>query len=223
MHGVWSRGSKTKRKTNEDLKRDCQKDCRARKLNTEDAMDRSKWRKLIKDVRWSGWVWVGECFFLYRPTRVVPDQGPLNGCLCVCYPRDAMLTWVLAVALCLSMSVSECHKSEFCQNGWMNRVGFWPGSFLLLCVGRKCGYLLVVACPWLQWLSSVSPLCHCQKDNVFCSDFSVTSINKYNKDEFCENIVKDMQLKPKSTVVRLQNIPPGLMLSSDEWRNTVSL
>ena len=26
-------------------------DCQARKLNTEDAMDRSKWRKLIKDVR----------------------------------------------------------------------------------------------------------------------------------------------------------------------------
>ena len=27
------------------------KDCQACKLNTEDAMDRSKWRKLIKDVR----------------------------------------------------------------------------------------------------------------------------------------------------------------------------
>ena len=27
------------------------KDCQPRKLNTEDAMDRSKWRKLIKDVR----------------------------------------------------------------------------------------------------------------------------------------------------------------------------
>jgi len=26
-------------------------DCLARKLNTEDAMDRNKWRKLIKDVR----------------------------------------------------------------------------------------------------------------------------------------------------------------------------
>ena len=25
-------------------------DCQARKLNTEDAMDRSRWRKLIKDV-----------------------------------------------------------------------------------------------------------------------------------------------------------------------------
>jgi len=31
-------------------------DCQARKLNTEDAMECSKWRKLIKDVRRSGWV-----------------------------------------------------------------------------------------------------------------------------------------------------------------------
>ena len=28
---------------------------------------------------------VGECFFWYRPTRVVLDQRPLNGCVCVCY------------------------------------------------------------------------------------------------------------------------------------------
>jgi len=27
-----------------------EKDCQAHKLDTEDAMDRSKWRKLIKDV-----------------------------------------------------------------------------------------------------------------------------------------------------------------------------
>jgi len=27
---------------------------------------------------------VGECFFWYRPTRVVPDKRPLNGCVCVC-------------------------------------------------------------------------------------------------------------------------------------------
>ena len=58
-------------------------DCQARKMNKEDAIDRSKWRKMIKDVRWSGWMWVGECFFWYRPTRVVPDQRPLNGCVCV--------------------------------------------------------------------------------------------------------------------------------------------
>ena len=27
---------------------------------------------------------MGECFFCYRPTQVVPDKGPLNGCVCVC-------------------------------------------------------------------------------------------------------------------------------------------
>ena len=36
-------------------------------------------------VSWSGWVWVGECFFWYRPTRVVLDKRPLNDCVCVCY------------------------------------------------------------------------------------------------------------------------------------------
>ena len=27
---------------------------------------------------------MGECFFWYRPTRVVPDKRPLNGCVRVC-------------------------------------------------------------------------------------------------------------------------------------------
>jgi len=40
---------------------------------------------MIKEARWSGWVWVGECFFWYRPTRVVPDQRPLNGRCCCCF------------------------------------------------------------------------------------------------------------------------------------------
>jgi len=61
------------------------KDCQGCKLNTEDAMDRSRWRKLIKDVPWSGWVWEGECFFWYCPTWVVLDKKPLNGCVCVTY------------------------------------------------------------------------------------------------------------------------------------------
>ena len=65
-------------------------DCQARKLNKEDAIDRCKWRKVIKDVRWSGWVWVSECFFWYRPTRVVLDKGPLNGCVCVYYTHTAL-------------------------------------------------------------------------------------------------------------------------------------
>jgi len=50
-----------------------QKDCQTRNLNREDAMDRGRWKKLIKIGWWSGW-WVGECFFWYRLAWVVPDK-----------------------------------------------------------------------------------------------------------------------------------------------------
>ena len=73
-----------------------ERDCQAHKLNKEDAVDRSRWRKLIKDVWWPGWVWVGECFFWYRPTWVLPDNGPLNGCTCVCVFHAS---WSFAVNL----------------------------------------------------------------------------------------------------------------------------
>ena len=49
-------------------------DCLARNLDKEDAMDRSKWRKLIKDVRSSGPVWVG----VYSGTGL-PGQSWSNG------------------------------------------------------------------------------------------------------------------------------------------------
>ena len=44
---------------------------------------RVNWTKRMLWIVVNGWTWVGECFFWYRPTRVVPDQGPLNGCVCV--------------------------------------------------------------------------------------------------------------------------------------------
>jgi len=84
MRGVWSKGSRRRERPKRTWREVVREDCQARKLNTEDAMDHSKWRKLIKDVRWSGWVWVGECFFWYWLTQVVPDQRPLNCCVCVC-------------------------------------------------------------------------------------------------------------------------------------------
>ena len=34
---------------------------------------------------------MGECFFWYWPTRVVPDQRPLNGCVCVCMLLNAVI------------------------------------------------------------------------------------------------------------------------------------
>ena len=77
-------GSSPRGRPKKTWKEVVREDCQARKLNKEDAMDRCKWRKMIKEARWSGWVWVGECFFWYRPTRVVPDLGPLNGRCCCC-------------------------------------------------------------------------------------------------------------------------------------------
>ena len=77
-------GPRPRRRPKRTWREVVEKDCQARKLNKEDAIDRSKWRKLIKDVRWSVWVWVGECFFWYRPTLVVPDKRLLNRCVCVC-------------------------------------------------------------------------------------------------------------------------------------------
>jgi len=44
------------RGTGEDLGEGVREDCQAPKLDKEDAMDRCKWMKVIKDVRWSGWV-----------------------------------------------------------------------------------------------------------------------------------------------------------------------
>jgi len=41
---------------------------------------------------------VGECFFWYRPTRVVPEQRPLNGC-------------VVCVCVCVLLVRIECKKS----------------------------------------------------------------------------------------------------------------
>ena len=78
-------GSRPRGRPKKTWKEVVREDCQGRKLNKEDATDRCKWRKVIKEAQWSGWVWVGECFFWYRPTRVVPDQRPLIGrCCCYC-------------------------------------------------------------------------------------------------------------------------------------------
>ena len=55
MHRLWSKGFQGKRKTKEDLDRGVEKDCQAHKLNKEEAINRSRWRKLIKDDWWTWW------------------------------------------------------------------------------------------------------------------------------------------------------------------------
>jgi len=49
-------GPRPKRRPKRTWREVVRKDCQARKMNKEDATDRCKWRKMIKDVRRSGWV-----------------------------------------------------------------------------------------------------------------------------------------------------------------------
>ena len=69
-------------------------------------MDRSRWRKLIKDDQ-DGCVWVNVSSGTGW-TRVVRDKGPLNGCVCMCinvsrhrsvvYPiKTAVSCWILCI------------------------------------------------------------------------------------------------------------------------------
>ena len=125
MYGVWSWGSKTKRKT-------------------RGPGDHCKLRKMIKDVRWSGWVWVGECFFWYWPTRVVPDQRPLNGCVCVICCQLAEQVWF-----------GSCRWLQclWLLNSTVARL--FAVVFLGLCLGAPWdGLGLAIFCIWPSW-------CHC--------------------------------------------------------------
>jgi len=75
---------------------------------------------VIKEVRWPGWVWAGECFFWYRPTRVVRDKRPLNGCCCCCTLTRKIIVWkmwirwgLLSVVSHSFLKVCTCNNCNF--------------------------------------------------------------------------------------------------------------
>jgi len=80
---------------------------------------------MIKEARWSGWVWVGECSFWYRPTRVVPDQRPLNGRCCCC---------------CILLNSGSDLSFGCCNEAWTGLVELQTVSCIPL---------------WLQWALSL--------------------------------------------------------------------
>ena len=59
-------------------------DCQACKLNKEDAMDRSRWRKLIKGYLMIRTDVTGRMFLLVLAHPGSPVQAPLNTCVHVC-------------------------------------------------------------------------------------------------------------------------------------------
>jgi len=114
-------------------------DCQAHKLNTEDAMDRRKWRKLIKDVdNQDGCEWAS--FFRYRPTWVVPDQWPLNSCVCVCVLIYSQATVITREQMILTMTynvhlhrmiklnssqLSTSSVTPASASAWLRGSGYW--------------------------------------------------------------------------------------------------
>ena len=67
--------------------------------------------------------------FWYQPTRVVPDKGPLNGCVCVC-----VCVCVLVVTLqsrrrskCFSTRHKATRKNKAHTSRWKSE--FYPGLF----------------------------------------------------------------------------------------------
>ena len=101
------------------------KDCQACGLNREDVMDRIRWMKQIRDDWWPRWVWVGECFFWYRLTRVFPDKiqsAVKRLCVCVCVVCVTLLAqymlWCnVCLSVCLSVSLSVCLSVCLSQAG----------------------------------------------------------------------------------------------------------
>ena len=51
---------------------------------------------------------MGECFFWYRPTRVVPDQRPLNGRCCL-----LLLVYVRSIDSLLSLACGGVMVTAF--------------------------------------------------------------------------------------------------------------
>jgi len=67
---------------------------------------------------------VGECFFWYQPTQVVPDQRPLNSCMCVTAVKAVY--WLVSIVLALLMhwsclDVGICRHYRSCV--WRSMVG----------------------------------------------------------------------------------------------------
>ena len=121
-------------------------------------MDRCKWRKVIKEARWSWWVWVGECFFWYRPTRVVPDQRPLNGrcCCCCSFITDDSLSyciflWQFSPVGCVIKKLAAISQKVSFEDQGLYISQFLEVFFSVVCI---CYSL----CVFIKWVC-VTDIC----------------------------------------------------------------
>jgi len=79
-------------------------------------MEKADW-----DDWWPQWVWLGECFFWYRLTRVVPDKfhrAVKRLCVCVCYSTSWCLVEVMLIGINKSVKkfVCECQADLYSES-----------------------------------------------------------------------------------------------------------
>jgi len=88
---------------------------------------------------------VGECFFCYRPTWVVPDKRPLNGCVCAC----------VRACVCVRLQINICIYLQCCSAWLCTRCAVLVKSQVTTCYYR----FLVKHGGWL-WMQSYATIVH---------------------------------------------------------------
>jgi len=86
---------------------------------------------------------VGECSFWYRPTRVVPDQRPLNGrcCCCCCLYRECTSFNALTLLVGRQEGHPSCKKLSSEVLAWLS---LW--SEVQTCMAQLMPLPLTVSC-----------------------------------------------------------------------------
>ena len=81
---------------------------------------------VCENSSFSSWVWAGEFFFCYQLTRVVPDEGPLNGvCVCVCVYQvvdESGVTALRCVAVHTFQPGTESSSQRHTGRPFVNRM-----------------------------------------------------------------------------------------------------
>jgi len=106
---------------------------------------------------------VGECFFWYRLTRVVPDKRPQNGCCCCCvtlliisrfqqYESNSpeILKFSLGVIFLVG-NLQPCFTKPSIPSGMVNWITALSGCFNC---NKQLGWVWRMACftRWNYWL-----------------------------------------------------------------------
>jgi len=118
---------------------------------------------------------VGECSFWYRPTRVVPDQRPLNGRCCCCCCADSF-TLVALVVLCSGVCrrVAVAAMSLLCESGPSQQFSLHAVNDAFLAISTSHPTLMVQWCNILillnygeqSWWSQLLQTPHMQMSSI---------------------------------------------------------